>query len=399
MLGKLEGSQRTFRALHWGAAVLSLLAAATAHAGGYDTGERDWDFLFQQDRFAFEAGTTYVDPQRKLKNVSTTAFPGTTASVEETDAFAVARLSVAARLGENARCMGSYREPWAGHADYGSSWVGAPSAITQDFSSTDLGLTCALATSLGPGDFHLLAGVSYQEISYELTQSEGIAGIRSTSVSDGSIGWRAGLAYEIPEYALRTSLIYNSEIDYDMTGTVESALFSSTTPVFGSISMPQSVELRAASGIAPNWLAFGAVKWTDWSVDQNMPLCASGTPTCTQAGAVSGLTLLWKDTWTVTIGAAHRLTQLVSLAADITWDQGASEGFTSQTDTWTTGLTAVITPNEHFTIRVGGTVGVMTGGSLSTAVLPGGIPNPVGYTASFDEDLVYAVRAAMALRF
>jgi long-chain fatty acid transport protein len=385
--------------LRWGAAAAFLLAAATAHAGGYDTAERDWDFLFQEDSFAFEAATTYVDPQRKLKNVSTTAFPGTTASVDEADAFAVGRLSVAARLGENARCMGSYREPWAGYADYGSNWVGAPSAITQNFSSNDIGLTCGLSILLGPGDLHVLGGVSYQEISYELTQSEGISGIRTTSVSDGSIGWRAGIAYEIPEYALRTSLIYNSQIDYDMTGTVESALSASTTPVFGSISMPQSVELRAASGIALNWLAFGAVRWTNWAVDQNMPLCPEGTPSCTQAGAISGLTLLWKDTWTVTIGAAHRFTERVSVAADITWDQGASEGFTSQTDTWTTGLTAVVTPNEHFTIRIGGTIGVMTGGSLSTAVLPGGMPNPVGYTASFDDDLVYAVRAAVALRF
>ena len=48
------------------AAVLSLSVAA--HAGGYDTGERDWDFLFQQDKVAAEAGTRYIDPQRTLKN-------------------------------------------------------------------------------------------------------------------------------------------------------------------------------------------------------------------------------------------------------------------------------------------------------------------------------------------
>jgi long-subunit fatty acid transport protein len=122
MPGRFEGSPRTLHVLRWGVATAFLLAAAAAHAGGYDAGERDWDFLFQEDRFAFETGTVYVNPLRRLRNVSTTAFPGTTASVDEADDFALVRLSIAARIGENARCMGSYREPWAGHADYGSSW-------------------------------------------------------------------------------------------------------------------------------------------------------------------------------------------------------------------------------------------------------------------------------------
>ncbi len=395
----IRANPRAGRALRAAVFAAGVLAAVSARAGGYDTGERDWDFVFQKDDVAFEAGTTYVDPQRTLKDVETTAFPGTTASVREAAAFPFSNVSVATRLGGNLRCMGSYRQPFAGYADYGSTWVGAPSAITQDFASTDLGLTCALSAPAGPGDLSFLGGVSYQEIEYELTQSAGLAGIRTTSVSDGGVGWRAGIAYEIPEYALRVSLIYDAEIDYDMTGTVGVSAFPVTTPVFGSIAMPQSVEVKAQSGVAPGWLAFGAVKWTDWSVAENMPLCAVGTPVCTQALAVSGLTLLWKDTWTVTLGAARQVSEMVSLAGDLTFDQGATEGFTSQTDTWTTGLTAILTPNRHTEIRVGGTVGVMTGGTLSTAVLPGGLPNPVGYTASFGDDLVYALRASATLRY
>ena len=36
-------------------------------AGGYDTGERDWDFLFQQTGFATEAAVRYINPQRIIK--------------------------------------------------------------------------------------------------------------------------------------------------------------------------------------------------------------------------------------------------------------------------------------------------------------------------------------------
>ena len=105
--------------------------------------------------------------------------------------------------------------------------------------------------------------------------------------------------------------------------------------------MPQSVELKAQSGIAPGWLAFGSVKWTNWSVDQDMALCAPGVSPCITGvpAALSALTLMWKDTWTVTLGAAHQFSKQFSLAGSLTWDQGATQGFTSQTDTWTGDLT------------------------------------------------------------
>ena len=397
-----HGDGRAHRALRWALIAAGLLTAAAAEAGGYDTGERDWDFVFQQDTVGFEAGTIYVNPQRTLSTVTPTGafLPSATDSdVREAAPFAISRVSLATRLGDNVRCMASYRQPFAGYADYGSTWVGAASAITQDFSSMDLGLTCVLSAPVGPGDLSFLGGVSYQEINYELTQAAGIAGILTTSVSDASPGWRAGVAYEIPEYALRVSLIYDAQIDYDMTGTVSASAFPVSTPVYGSISMPQSIDLRAQSGVAPGWLAFGAVKWTNWDVAQNMPLCPVGTPVCTLPAAVSGLTLLWKDSWTVTLGAAHQFSPLFSLGAHVTWDEGATKGFTSQTDTWTTGLFGVLTPNKQTEIKLGGMVGVMTGGKLSTSTLPGGLPNPVGYTATFGNDFIYALRASATLHY
>ena len=142
--------------------------------------------------------------------------------------------------------------------------------------------------------------------------------------------------------------------------------------------MPQSLELKAQSGIAPGWLAFGSVKWTDWSVVQDMALCVPGTqPVHHRASArCSALTVLWKDTWTFTLGAAHQFSDQFSLAGSLTWDQGASQGFTSQTDVWAVDLTGVWTPNKNVEFRFGGTIGVMTGGTLSTATLAGGYPQP-----------------------
>ena len=80
-------------------------------------------------------------------------------------------------------------------------------------------------------------------------------------------------------------------------------------------------------------------------------------------------------------------------------DQGATQGFTSQTDTWLAGLTGVVTPSENVTLKFGGQVGVLTGGTLSTAFLQGGVPNPVGYTATFGDDLVYSLNASLTGKF
>ncbi|MEZ5789585.1 MAG: hypothetical protein R3D34_01840 [Nitratireductor sp.] len=45
------------------------------------------------------------------------------------------------KFGDMLRCMGSYREPWGGHAEYGKNWTYTGSATEQHFSSEDYGLT------------------------------------------------------------------------------------------------------------------------------------------------------------------------------------------------------------------------------------------------------------------
>ena len=368
--------------------------AGPALAGGYDTGESDWDFVFQERAVAFEAGVTHIAPQRRLTNIN--GMLGPSADVGETEAFTLPRASLAVNVADVARCMASYREPWAGHANYGTAWTYAPTAVEQHFSSRDYGLTCAASLSAGKGRVSLLGGVSLQEVRYRLTQAFGPI-IAATDVSDRSLAWRLGLAYEIPDYALRASLVYNSAVSYDMTGTFTTA--GPALPVFGTITMPQSVELKAQSGVAPGWLAFGAVKWTDWSVVQSMPLCPVGLPACTQPAAVSGLALGFRDAWSVTLGAAHQFSEMFALAGNLSWNQGASAGFTSQTDVWSAGLTGILTPSENAVFRLGGTVGLLTSGTSSTLVVPGGFPNPFGYTATFGNDFVWTLSGGATIRF
>jgi long-chain fatty acid transport protein len=373
-------------------------------AGGYDTGERDWDALFGAgETVAVESGVRYISPERELSNVTTAALTAGTTTAPEAEAFAVFRASASGRWGDHLRCLASYREPFEGHANYGANWIGAAAVIEQHFETRDYGLTCAGTMPLETGQVSVIAGASYQEAEFELQQLAAIIpgggppftviGRSQTNVNDSSWGWRLGVAYEIPEYALRASLIYNSQVDYDMSGTVAITAGPTVIPVTGTLSMPGSLELKVQSGVAPGWLAFGSIRWTDWSVADAMILRDAGG---TQR---SGLELQWQDSWTITAGAVHQLSEQLALTGSLTWDQGATNGFTPQTDTWVGAMNAVFSPNEYAQIVLGGSLGLMTSGSYSTATLNSGQPNPLAYSASFGNDLVYGLNASLRLHF
>lgn len=390
----------------WGLALGLAFAQSPAMAGGYDTGERDWDALFiTSQTVAVETQVRHIMPDRDLSNVAPSAGAGTgnllalvaagNTAAPEAEAFTVFRASAIGRAGDHLRCMASFRQPWEGHANYGPEWFAAEAVIEQHFSSQDYGLTCAGTHQVETGQVSFLGGLSYQHARFELTQAvvNGGGTQSFTDVDDWSWGWRVGLAYEIPEYALRASLIYNSQVDYDMEGTFTSPIFGGAVRTSGSISMPRSLELEVQSGVATGWLAFGSIRWTDWSVADAMILTSPGL------GQVSGLELQWHDSWTVTAGAVHQFNEQLALTGSLTWDQGATNGFTPQTDTWVGALNAVYNPNGYAQLVVGGSAGLMTSGSYSTDILANGNPNPLGYTATFGNDWVFALSAALKINF
>lgn len=365
-------------------------------AGGYDTGERDWDFLFQEKRLAVEIGTKSISPSRRLGGIAGTLGPSS--DTREAASFTLPRFSLASRLNDNVRCLLSYQEPYGGVADYGTDWTYSIAAVSQDFTSSDIGLTCAYSFAMTTGRASVIAGISRQTIAYELIQNIPLAGLANTNVSDDALVWRAGLAYEIPEYALRASLIYNPGGSFTPSGRVEiPGLFSG--PVQGRLNMPNSVELRLQSGIADRTLAFGVINRTFWSGTNDMPLCPSAQGSCDFASSVSGLSLQWKDTTRVTAGLARQINDTLSLTGAVTWSEGATQGFTSQTDVLSFDIGAILSVSENAELRLGATIGQMASGRVDTRSLPGGVPNPVGYTATFGNDRVTSLRASLRFSF
>ncbi|MGJ8604038.1 MAG: OmpP1/FadL family transporter [Marivita sp.] len=82
----------------------------------------------------------------------------------------------------------------------------------------------------------------------------------------GDWGAILGVAYEIPDIALRVALSWHSEIEHNF-GTSESIAGLGIDADNGEtkVKMPQVVALDFQSGIAPGTLVFGQIKWTEWS--------------------------------------------------------------------------------------------------------------------------------------
>ncbi|AXV15290.1 long-chain fatty acid transporter [Neorhizobium sp. SOG26] len=405
-----------------------------AFAGGLERGGYNIDLLFDPGKVAAEAAATYVIPERKLKNVqdvdtTSGAFPfngtaagngggnlnGLSTSADGSEGYWVPRIGIKAGI-DNADCMFDYSEPWGAHKKPGRDWAGANEDIETKVESRNYALTCSYRFDAGPGQLRIIGGGFYQEVfgfQERLVQDfTGVppafgglqSGVGRLDLEGDGWGWRAGLAYEIPEYAFRASLVYNSEVKLnDITGTLDLSQVNGTAPfdVYGSQSMPDVVELKVQSGIAPDWLAFGSVKWTDWSQLQKVrffckdPAAFAG---CALPGGVTALDLGYRDGWTISGGIGHKFNEQWSGAASITWDRGTSQGYGTNTDTWTLGLGAAYTPNENVEFRLAGVIGVVTGGESGPVTLGG---EAYGTRARYDfgDDLVTAISTSVKVRF
>ncbi|WP_439272209.1 OmpP1/FadL family transporter [Pseudochrobactrum sp. HB0163] len=421
-------------ALKFSAASLALTGGllgvlVAAQAGGLERSSQDFDILFEEGNVV-EGGATFAAPQRKLKNIRGNPFPVNPVpgqntgkpfetEVDEGKSYWVPKLSAKFQLTDDLACAAQYREPWGIDTNSGINNARMFSAIEQKISSRDYGLNCSYRFAAGEkGFFRLLGGVSYQELKGKQTKISPVplpTGLQfansSLNVDDHAFGWRLGAAYEIPEIALRASLVYQSKVNYNLDGKVNvdviGAPMSFTTPVSGKVATPQSVEFKFQTGIAPDWLALASVKWTDWSSISKVGFINTGDkpfidlPDASYpVGAeVTSLDLYYRDGWTIMGGIGHKFNDKWSGAATVTWDRGTTTGLTSQTDVWLFGLGANYKATEQIEFRLAGAIGVLTSGTLdNTPAAPNG-GSDTGSKADFGTDVVGGVTFSAKYRF
>lgn len=410
------------------AAALPLVMISTltqpAFAGGLERGGYNIDQLFDASQFSIQSGVIYVMPQRKLKNARDVNTSNTTGGgnlnsrpdhADDTENYAIPYLGLKGGVGD-VDCLVDYSEPFGAHTNPGVNWAGANNNVETKIDSHNYGATCSYKFDLGQGQARIIGGAFYQEIEgfqEKLVSTAPLAlglgtGVGRLDLSDSAWGWRLGVAYEIPEYAMRASLVYNSRVKYDgLTGTVDLTQVpvvpvygGRITNVYGEAEAPDSLELKLQSGIAPDWLAFGSVKWTNWSVLQSVSLCPTSTrgTACGQSNQLTSLDLGYRDGWTLTGGVGHKFNDQWSGAVSLTWDRGTSDGYGAQADVWTLGVGASYSPTENIEWRLAGALGVMTSGSSGT-IVKDGVTYGDDATYDYGNDLVAAISTSIKVKF
>lgn len=137
---------------------------------------------------------------------------------------------------------------------------------------------------------------------------------------DRAVGFVVGAAYERPEIALRVALTYSSELSFenDYSYTLSSPL--GTVPGTGTTryTMPQSVNLDFRTGIAPNTLLFGSIRWADWSETViELENYLTGEPVVDYPD----------DYITYTIGVGRRFTEQFAGSASIIYEPGITSDY------------------------------------------------------------------------
>lgn len=308
-----------------------LLSVATAQAGGFSRGTADTDILFEPGNFAARAGVTYVSPSRKYNKAPNSDLVGT----NHFQGYVIPSVAAKYRMSDNFSCAGTYTTPFGASGKYAGRGLGvvggSPRKLEEVFIVHEFGLTCGVNFQMGSGNLWLLGGGYVDKFDYSLdfVTAPGAGSVNAKiKLDDTKAGYRLGLAYEVPDIALRGQLLYRSGAKLSPDGDLTTP--AGTSAATGAGRTPQSVELKLQSGIAPGWLAFGSVKWTDWSVNQTLDVTAGGSTTQNQ--------YYWRDGWTVTGGVGHAFNDKLSGSLSFTWDRGVGTGWDTMSTTYSAAI-------------------------------------------------------------
>jgi len=204
-----------------------------------------------------------------------------------------------------------------------------------------------------------------------LRQLPNKSSIRPALDLDGSaMGWRAGLAYELPVMALRASIMYYSNLDFSARGTLRQLplggnAFLDAVPVRAGAPLPRAVEGRFQTAFAPAWLNTVSVKWVDWSTVTSIPVILTSDSGPLRTGrALATLNAFFRDGVTISDTVTHQLDDKLALSVNLGWDRGVSTGWTENTDTWQTLGFVNYKFDEHLELTGGIGILVLSGGAI-----------------------------------
>ncbi|MNR83221.1 Outer membrane protein transport protein (OMPP1/FadL/TodX) [compost metagenome] len=366
------------------AILLSLIPTTSVFAAGLDRSGQSIAAFLQPGNY-FEAGISVLDPEVKGKDTSGNQtgdmasdyyFPHAALKIQATDHFSVGLI---------------YDQPFGADAEYSgnSTFVeNRPVPFQGGTSVTVDTQNLNLLFGYQPNEnWNLYAGAVYQTV-------DGTVLLRGTTYSvfngydfrtgeDESVGWLAGVAYQIPEIALKASVTYRSEIEHKMNAsenfgaagyisipgapgqsTQLNQLMTALNASSGEtkLTTPQSVNIDFQTGIMANTVAFANIRWVDWSNFKVQPYnfaklskVVGQNPTINKP---NGFNLIdyKEDQISATVGVGRKLNERWGGNVSVGWDSGAGNPVTTLGPTegfWSVGTGVRFSPAENYFIGAG----------------------------------------------
>ena len=361
------------------AILLSLIPTTSVFAAGLDRSGQSIAAFLQPGNY-FEAGISVLDPEVKGKDTSGNQtgdmasdyyFPHAALKIQATDHFSVGLI---------------YDQPFGADAEYSgnSTFVeNRPVPFQGGTSVTVDTQNLNLLFGYQPNEnWNLYAGAVYQTV-------DGTVLLRGTTYSvfngydfrtgeDESVGWLAGVAYQIPEISLKASVTYRAEIEHKMNASenfgaenylpdqikdlkpLMTALNASSGET--KLTTPQSVNIDFQTGIMANTVAFANLRWVDWSNFKVQPYnfaklskVVGQNPTINKP---NGFNLIdyKEDQISATVGVGRKFNERWGGNVSVGWDSGAGNPVTTLGPTegfWSVGTGVRFSPAENYFIGAG----------------------------------------------
>ena len=199
--------------------------------------------------------------------------------------------------------------PFGLKTEYEPGWIGRYQSIKFDIKTLNVNPSLAYrlndALSLG-------FGLNWQSLDAEYVRQATPASQVKLSVEDSAWGWNAGALLQLSPRT-RVGASYRSALKQNLEGNLSGAV---SAPAKAGIELPDTFLLSVVHGLGDRWELLGDVSRTGWSSIQKLEIVNQAS------GAVADtLTLNWRDTWRVAIGATYRYDGAWKLKFGLAYDQ------------------------------------------------------------------------------
>ncbi|WP_335984891.1 OmpP1/FadL family transporter [Acinetobacter haemolyticus] len=359
------------------ALLLSLLPSTSVFAAALDRSGQSIAPFLQPGNY-FEAGISVLDPDVSGKDTSQNDTgdmanyyysPNAALKLQATEHFSIGLI---------------YDQPYGANAQYSgkNNFVeNRPLPFKDGTSVTVKTENLNLLFGYQPSqNWKLYAGAVYQTLDANVllrgVSYSAYSGYDFKTGRDEAVGWLAGVAYQIPEIALKTSLTYRAKIKHEMnayekhaiaglTGNAGfDALLNNINNSQGEteITTPQSINLDFQTGIMADTVAFANLRWVNWKDFAIRPYKFGAAsilpPIVASTGKKDGFDLVayTEDQYSITTGVGRKLNDQWAGNVSVGWDSGAGNPVTTLGPTegyWNVGVGVQYSPAPNYFIAGG----------------------------------------------